>query len=124
MKFDSGAIGVIEGGTAQPTGMPASGIEIIGAEGGITLGVGSLTLGRGVKESDGYAERFWFRGPRSEQQMIRALLEGIRDGESAPIPAEAGRYAVEICWAALHSARTGQPVELPFDPQKYPSYTA
>ncbi|RIK40215.1 MAG: hypothetical protein DCC55_15735 [Chloroflexi bacterium] len=122
MKFTSGAIGVIEGGTAQPTGMPASGIEIIGTEGGITLGGGVLTVGRGVKESDGYAERFEFKGPRGEQRMIRALLEAIRAGQPAPISAEEGRYAVEVCWAALHSARTGQPVQLPFEPQRYPSY--
>jgi myo-inositol 2-dehydrogenase/D-chiro-inositol 1-dehydrogenase len=124
MKFDSGAIGVIEGGTAQPTGMTASMFEIVGTEGGITLDHGVLTVGRGVKESDGYAERFEFKGPRSENRMVRALLEAIRDGQPAPVSAQAGRYAVELCWAALHSAKTGSPVELPLAPADYPSYAS
>jgi UDP-N-acetyl-2-amino-2-deoxyglucuronate dehydrogenase len=122
LQFDNGAIGVIEGGTAQPTGMTASIFEIVGTEGGITLDHGVLMVGRGVKESDGYAERFEFKGPRSEQRLVRALLEAIRAGSPAPIPAEAGRYAVEICWAALESARSGQAVHLPLDPAHYPSY--
>jgi predicted dehydrogenase len=124
MQFESGPIGLIEGGTAQPTGMPASMIEIMGTEGGISFDHGALTVGRGVKESDGHAERFEYRGQRSEARMIHAFLEAIREGKPVPVSAEAGRYAVEICWAALESARTGQPVRLPFDPATYPSYSS
>jgi myo-inositol 2-dehydrogenase/D-chiro-inositol 1-dehydrogenase len=123
LKFASGAIGVIEGGTAQPSGMTASMFEIVGTEGGITLDHGVLTVGRGVKESDGYAERFEFKGPRSEHRLVRALLEAIRAGQPTPIPAQEGRYAVEICWAALQSARSGQAVPLPLDPAHYPTYS-
>jgi predicted dehydrogenase len=103
--------------------MPAFMVEIVGTEGGITLDHTGLLVGRGVKESDGHAERFEFRGRRSEQLMIRAFLEAIRAGEEVPTPAEAGRYAVELCWAALQSAREGQPVKLPLNPANYPSYS-
>lgn len=122
MHFASGAIGVVEGGTAQPTGMPPFMFEIVGTEGGIYLDHGALVVGRGVRESDGYAERYEFRRGRSEAAMIRAFLEAIHAGEDVPVPAEDGRYAVELCWAALQSARTGQPVPLPLDPAHYPTY--
>jgi predicted dehydrogenase len=122
MRFQSGAVGVVEGGTAQPTGMPSFMFEVVGTEGGITLAAGSLTVGRGVKESDGYAERYEFRQGRSESVMIRAFLEAIRDGKETPVSAEEGRYAVEICWAGLQSAREGKPVKLPIAPSDYPSY--
>jgi predicted dehydrogenase len=122
MQFESGAIGVVEGGTAQPTGMPASTFEIVGTEGGITIQGDVLTVGRGVKERDGYAERFEFRGPRSEVAMVRAFLQAIHEDGPVPVTAQEGRYAVELCWAALHSAREGRPVTLPLDPAHYPSY--
>jgi predicted dehydrogenase len=122
MQFESGAIGVVEGGTAQPTGMPASTFEIVGTEGGITIQGGVLTVGRGVKERDGYAERFEFRGPRGEVAMVRAFLQSILEDGPVPVTAQEGRYAVELCWAALQSAREGRPIKLPLDPANYPSY--
>ena len=122
MHFESGAIGVVEGGTAQPTGMPASTFEIVGTEGGVTIQGGVLTVGRGVTERDGYADRFEFRGPRGEQAMARAFLQSILNDEPVPVTAQEGRYAVELCWAALRSAREGRPVMLPLDPGNYPSY--
>jgi predicted dehydrogenase len=122
MQFESGAIGVVEGGTAQPTGMPASTFEIVGTEGGITMQGGALTVGRGVKEPDGYAERFEFRGSRGEVAMVRAFLQAILEEKPVPVTAREGRYAVELCWAALQSVREGLPVTLPLDPAHYPSY--
>jgi predicted dehydrogenase len=123
LRFASGAIGVIEGGTAQPTGMTSFMFEVMGTEGGITLDQGALVVGRGVKESTGYAERFELRGARSENGMVRALLEAIRDGAGAPISAEEGRYAVEVCWAALQSAREGRVVTIPIAKDAYPTYS-
>jgi myo-inositol 2-dehydrogenase/D-chiro-inositol 1-dehydrogenase len=122
MQFESGPIGVVEGGTAQPTGMPTSTFEIVGTEGGITIQGSTLTVGRGVKERHGYAERFEYRGPRGEVAMARAFLQAILNDEPAPISAQEGRYAVELCWAALQSARTGQAITLPLDPKNYPTY--
>ena len=122
MQFESGTIGVVEGGTAQPTGMPASTFEIVGTEGGMTIQGSVLTVGRGVKERDGYAERFEFRGPRGEAAMVRAFLQAIVEDKPVPVTAQEGRYAVELCWAALQSARTGHPVTLPLDPADYPTY--
>jgi UDP-N-acetyl-2-amino-2-deoxyglucuronate dehydrogenase len=121
MHFDSGAIGVVEGGTAQPTGMQASMFEVVGTEGGITFERGGMTVGRGVKESEGYAERYEFRN-NSVNDMLRAFLEAVRDGKEVPVPAAEGRYAVELCWAALQSAREGRPVMLPMAPATYPTY--
>lgn len=54
--------------------------------------------------------------------MLRAFLEAVREGKDVPVAAEAGRYAVELCWAALQSAREGYPVGLPMAPDAYPSY--
>jgi predicted dehydrogenase len=122
LHFANGAIGVVEGGTAQPTGMPSFMFEIMGTEGGITFDHGAITIGRGVKERDGYAERYELRGGRSEAAMIRAFLESIINGSDTPVSAADGRYAVEICWAALQSAREGRPVHLPIAPEDYPSY--
>lgn len=123
LRFENGAIGVIEGGTAQPTGMPSFMFEIVGTEGGITLDHGSMVVGRGVKERDGYAERFELRGPRSEAGMARAFLESIRNNTPVPVSAEDGRYAVEVCWAALQSAREGRIVRLPIAANDYPTYS-
>lgn len=121
MHFASGAIGVVEGGTAQPTGMQASMFEVVGTEGGITFERGGMTIGRGVKESEGYAERYEFRN-NSVNDMLRAFLEAVHEGKAVPVAAEEGRYAVELCWAALQSAREGHPVGLPMAPDAYPSY--
>jgi predicted dehydrogenase len=121
MHFESGAIGVVEGGTAQPTGMQASMFEVVGTEGGITFERGGMIVGRGVKESEGYAERYEFRN-NSVNDMLRAFLETVRDGQDVPVSAEEGRYAVELCWAALQSAREGRPVSVPIAPNHYPSY--
>ena len=123
MQFESGAIGVIEGGTAQPTGMPSFMFEVMGTEGGISLDRGALVVGRGVKESDGHAERFELRSTQSVPAMVRAFLESIRTADAVPVSAAAGRYAVELCWAALQSAREGRPVTLPLDPANYPTYS-
>jgi myo-inositol 2-dehydrogenase/D-chiro-inositol 1-dehydrogenase len=123
LQFESGAIGVIEGGTEQPTGMPSFMFEIMGTEGGISYDHTSLNVGRGVKESDGYAERFELRRGRSEAVMLRAFLEAVRDGRDVPVSAADGRYAVELCWAALQSAREGRPISLPLDPGAYPTYS-
>ena len=123
MKFENGAIGVVEGGTAQPTGMQAFLFEVTGTEGGITIDDSSLTIGRGVVESDGYAERYELGG-RGESLMVRAFLEAIRDGKPVPISAEEGRYAVELCWGGLQSAREGRPMELPFEAANYPTYAS
>lgn len=122
MHFESGAIGVVEGGTAQPIGMPASMFEIMGTEGGITIDRTGLTIGRGVLESDGHAERFELRGSNSVDVMLRAFLESILNDQDVPVSGSEGRYAVEICWAALQSARKGQMVTLPIRAADYPSY--
>lgn len=121
MHFANGAIGVVEGGTAQPTGMQASMFEIVGTEGGITFERGGMTVGWGVKESDGYAERYEFRN-NSVNDMLCAFLEAVRNDEAVPISAEEGRYAVELCWAALQSAQEGRAVTLPIAPSHYPTY--
>jgi predicted dehydrogenase len=123
LRFEDGTIGLIEGGTAQPTGMPASMFEIVGTEGGISIDHASLVVGRGVKESSGYAERFELRGPRGEVGLARAFLESICNNTPVPISAKDGRYAVEVCWAALQSAREGRVVHLPIPPNDYPTYS-
>lgn len=122
MRFESGAIGVVEGGTAQPTGMPASMFEITGTEGGMTIDRNGLTVGRGVLESEGHAERFEFRGDNAVHAMLRAFLESILEDREVPITAAEGKYAVEICWAALQSVQTGRQINLPIAPANYPTY--
>ena len=122
IRFQSGVIGVIEGGTAQPSGMRPTFMEVVGTEGGIIVERGSLTVGRGVKEREGYLERFEQGVADREPAMCRALLEAVRDGRPAPVPGEVGRYAVEICWAAILSSRERQPIKLPLDPAHYPRY--
>ena len=58
----------------------------------------------------------------SEVQFVRwEEMEGY-EGGPVPVTAQEGRYAVELCWAALQSAREGRPVTLPLDPKNYPSY--
>jgi predicted dehydrogenase len=97
--------------------------EVVGTEGGITMEPAALVVGRGVKERDGYAERFEYRRGRSEGALVRAFLNAIIQGEPVPVTAEEGRYAVELCWAALQSAREGRVVNLPMDPANYPSFS-
>lgn len=123
LRFASGAIGIVEGGTAQPTGMPASMFEVMGTEGGMTIEGGAITIGRGVKERDGYAERYEIRSGRGEAPLARAFLESIANNTPVPITAEDGRYAVEVCWAALQSAREGREVRIPIAPENYPTYS-
>ena len=75
-------------------------------------------------ETGGNTERLEFGSERSEVAMMRALLNAIKENGPVPTAPEDGRYAVELCWAALQSAREGRVVKLPLDPANYPSFSA
>ena len=63
-----------------------------------------------------------FGQTNNNKDMVRTFLEAMRDGKAVPVAAEADRYAVELCCAALQSARTGQPVVVPIAPDDYAQY--
>jgi predicted dehydrogenase len=63
--------------------------------------------------------RDWFapRPVNSHTPIFRAFATALRDDTPAPVTAEEGRAAVELCLAIYQSAITGQAVELPLDAQ-------
>lgn len=92
---------------------------------------------KGLLDFDGYShldlgaatgwERVWTQPPmnpmdpsdpvrlESFSRMIRDFIEAILNGSAPSVTGEEGRAAVELCQAALQSARTGQVVSLPLE---------
>lgn len=50
---------------------------------------------------------------RTFDAHVEALLTAFRSGEAPPIPASAGKRALQLAWATIESAETGRRVTLP-----------
>ena len=126
-RFANGALGVLEGAGARALGSPAAAFEVSGTEGMAWRDPqvpGTLHVSR-ARATAGSIETIIDSRPAEgggAAPMLRAFLESVRDDTPPPVTGADGRYAVEMAWGAIASYQTGLPVDLPFDPARYPSF--
>ncbi|ACZ42831.1 oxidoreductase domain protein [Thermobaculum terrenum ATCC BAA-798] len=124
-RFQSGAIGVLEGAGSRALGAPSWATEVTGTEGAVWLEEGGRVTVSRTRLSSGSLETIipgesdttGGAGP-----MLRDYLQCVLEDREPPVTGEDGRYAVEMAWGAIASYRSGQPVSLPFDPAHYPDF--
>jgi predicted dehydrogenase len=112
VRYASGAMGQVEASWAHPAGRGfTTMVEIAGSEGRITWDSGSVN-GGAIHLADGAVTWLDPVGERGYTSEIAAFAEAVRAGGPSPVPVSDGVAATRTALAALHSARTGEPVDL------------
>ena len=120
LEFDGGAVGTMLGSYDSSYAYPDSQlIEVNGTEGRLIIHdtVRSLSIHRAGDETASVWQAGYFRDePRdfhgTFDRHVDALLGALRAGDPPPIPARAGRRALELADAAIRSHETGRRVEV------------
>jgi myo-inositol 2-dehydrogenase/D-chiro-inositol 1-dehydrogenase len=86
-------------------------VEITGATGRIGWSYDSIN-GGAIYLTDGSVSWLDPLGERGYTREIAAFVEAVRTGGPSPVPVADGVAATRTALAALHSARTGEPVDL------------
>jgi predicted dehydrogenase len=126
VEFEGGAIGVVENSWAKHGGME-DGVEVYGTGGVVYAdlfrGNSALTYsdtGYGYAMEKAGSTRGWTFTMFEEAfnqgypQELKHFIECVREDKEPVVTAEDGRAALELIYAAYHSARIGQRVRLPF----------
>ena len=112
VRYASGAMGQVEASWAHPAGRGfTTMVEIAGSDGRISWDSNSIS-GGAICLAGGSAARFDPIGERGYAGEIAAFTEAVRGGGPSPVPVSDGVAATRTALAALHSARTGEPVDL------------
>jgi predicted dehydrogenase len=112
VRYANGALGHVEASWAHPAarGFKAM-VEIVGAEGRISWDYDSIN-GGAIYLADGGVTWLDPLGERGYAAEIRAFTDAVRAGGPSPVPVSDGVAATRTALAALHSVRTGEPVDL------------
>jgi myo-inositol 2-dehydrogenase/D-chiro-inositol 1-dehydrogenase len=112
VRYANGAMGQVEASWAHPVarGFKAV-VEITGTEGRISWDYDAIN-GGAVHLADGGVTWLDPLGERGYAREIAAFVEAIRTGAPSPVPVADGVAATRTALAALHSVRTGEPVDL------------
>lgn len=112
VRFDSGAMGLVETSWAHPAshGFKLR-TEITGTQGRLSWDYDSIN-GGSMYLADGPTSWFDPLGQRGFVAEIGAFIAAIRNGGSSPVPAEAGLGALRTALGALESLRTGDTINL------------
>jgi len=116
LRFTSGAVGTMVGSYDSSYAYPrAHAMELNGAAGRILVDdtVLRYTQSRVGSETStvwqaGYFNDFDREFHRTFDQHVDALLAAFRAGREPPVPARAGRRALELALATIRSVETGQ----------------
>jgi UDP-N-acetyl-2-amino-2-deoxyglucuronate dehydrogenase len=118
MRYDNGAIGVVQAGSAMPGGahQDAPGPRIYGTKGQLILA--SKPLIYLTEPLEGGVPNTWqelrFSGPIADrQQIVSRFAAAVLEGKEPPVTGYDGRKALEIVLAAYRSGELKQPVDLP-----------
>lgn len=130
VRFESGALGIIEGSTAIYPGLPER-LEISGDAGTVIVESAGLVLCE-LQDEKGEVGPYGARGTSRQQQAATSasadpaalsqsshlpqtadLLDAIDNDRDPFITGESGRRPLEIVLAIYESARQGRPVQLP-----------
>lgn len=112
VRYANGALGQVEASWAHPVarGFKAV-VEIVGAEGRISWDYDGIT-GGAIHLADGGVTWLDPLGERGYLREIGAFTHAVRAGGPSPVPVSEGVTATRTALAALHSVRTGEPVDL------------
>jgi predicted dehydrogenase len=117
LRYDNGAIGVVDGCSCFYGGMDTWDVVFLGAKGQIRFG-----FWRKVTEvylTEPYRDlpaREWIKHETDGDAWVdyhTAFAAAIHAGQAPPVTGEDGRKAVEVVFAIYKSAETGHPVKLP-----------
>jgi predicted dehydrogenase len=120
LEFEGGAVGTMLGSYDSSYAYPDSQlIEVNGTEGRLVIHdtVRSLSIHRAGDETASVWRAGYFRDDARDfhgtfDRHVDALLDAWRAGDPPPIPARAGRRALELADAAIRSHETGRRVEV------------
>ncbi|MDR3590847.1 MAG: Gfo/Idh/MocA family oxidoreductase [Negativicutes bacterium] len=120
IRFQSGALGVIEGTTCAYPGL-VSRVDIYGTEGSAVIEndeLVSVQLQSGYEYKAGSSsENAGISSPGIElechRRQFREIVAAIRSGGEPPVSGPEGRKALEVILAIYKSALTGQRITLP-----------
>ncbi len=112
VRYANGALGQVESSWAHPAprGFKAV-VEITGVDGRIDWSYDSINGGV-IHLADGGVTWLDPLGERGYAREIAAFVDAVRSGGPAPVPVSDGVAATRTALAALHSVRTGEPVDL------------
>ena len=112
VRYANGALGQVEASWAHPVarGFKAV-VEITGTDGRIGWSYDSIN-GGAIYLADGGVTWLDPLGERGYTREISAFVEAVRAGGPSPVPVADGVAATRTALAALHSVRTGDPVDL------------
>jgi len=112
VRYANGAMGQVEASWAHPAarGFKAV-VEITGSAGRISWSYDSIN-GGAIYLADGGVTWLDPLGERGYAREIAAFLRAVRNGGASPVPVADGVAATRTALAALHSVRTGEPVDL------------
>jgi predicted dehydrogenase len=112
VRYASGAMGQVEVSWAHPAGRGFKLMaEIAGSAGRISWDYDSIN-GGAIYRADGSVTWLGPLGERGYASEIAAFTAAVRVGGPSPVPVSDGVAATRTALAALHSARTGEPVDL------------
>ena len=112
VRYASGAMGQVEASWAHPPGRGfKAAVEITGLDGRISWDYDSIS-GGAIFLADGGVTWLDPLGERGYASEIAAFTAAVRAGGPSPVPVGDGVAATRTALAALHSARTGEPVDL------------
>ena len=120
LRFANGAVGSLIGTYDSSYAYPDTHrVEINGAEGRLVIEdtVRRFALQRRGDETaqvwqSGYFNDFDREFHRTFDLYLDAMLEAFKRGEEPPVPARAGRRALQLAWAAVESFESGRRVTL------------
>jgi predicted dehydrogenase len=127
LRFESGALGVIEATTAiRPKDLEGS-ISILGEKGSVVIGGFAmdhlLTWEFSEKlETDNTVFETYGQNPTelawNHKEYLKDVVETIQSGKKALVDGLEGRKSLELINAIYESVETGKEVQLRFRPQK------
>ena len=128
LKFQNGALGLIEATTAaRPVDLEGS-ISILGENGTVEVGGFAMnemkvwTFADPVPEDEGVLERYRTNPPDvygfGHHEFYRDVFASIVSGHGITVDGLEGRRSLEVITAIYESIESGQEVRFPFTPEK------
>ncbi len=112
VRYDSGALALVETSWAQPAGHGLElATELTGSAGRITWDYAGTAVGS-LKRAGAAPTAISQLGNRGFVAEIEAFLDAVESGGPSPVPAEDGLLALEVALAATESLETRRVVHL------------
>ncbi|CAG7652641.1 Myo-inositol 2-dehydrogenase [Paenibacillus solanacearum] len=113
VKFESGAVGVLDTSWSRPKAFPTWGdvtMEIVGTKG--TISVDSFAQKTEMYSNEVGKGQYLPWGDSMDHYMIESFVNALLQGKPAPISGVDGLRSAEVALAGYESVKLGQPVKL------------